>query len=184
MGLYKLQEEFDYINSYDEYFPERICEECFNVYIETGDPYLAEQYLNEQQNILLYESDYDTELGKLLPNWNDLTPQQKTSFAKEMSSELRKECEAMRQKEQEFKDKHPTLYKIKGKGKEYYSKIIEFLKKQKDWFVAKLNTINKWANNCRNNKDKTIFSRIIAFIVRVIKKIANKIADLVDRMKR
>ena len=164
MGLYKLQEEFDYINSYDEYFPERICEECFNVYIETGDPYLAEQYLNEQQNILLYESDYD-------------------SFAKEMSSELRKECEAMRQKEQEFKDKHPTLYKIKGKGKEYYSKIIEFLKKQKDWFVAKLNNINKWANNCRNNKDKTIFSRIIAFIVRVIKKIANKIADLVDRMK-
>ena len=175
MGLYRLQTEEDlYINN--------ICENCLYAYINTGDSIIAEQYfdaqfysiINEEENLYPddHALDFKTAISYLehLPgNKRDQIINQAKEDIKKMTKEMKETSEkyaAIKRKkdDEEYKRNNPNLYKIKSA----YVKI-------KKWFEDKLQKVSKWADECKDNKEKTILTRIIAFIVRMMRKVTNKI---------
>lgn len=169
MSLYRMK-------SQEELYIEESCERCLDVFINTGDVALAESYVFDYDEYYLNEAD-DPE------SWNDLDDNQKRNFATKFTKSIQQYWNDFSEKKKQFEQKHPTLYKIDKTANEYRKKLISFLSEKKDWFVDKLNKISKWADECEDNSKKGTLSRVIAFIVRLIKKIANKIAELTDKIR-
>ena len=170
MGLYRVQTE-------EELYIEESCEKCLDTFINTGDASLAESYVFDD---IYYSLCEEAETSKSL---NDMSDDEKSNFESKVVKSYQQYWKNVEEKRKKFEKEHPNLYKIGKTANEYREKLVHFLSEKKNWFIEKLDQISKWADECEDNNKKAALTRIIAFIVRVIKKIANKIADLVDRMK-
>lgn len=190
MGLYRIPTQ-------EDIYIESICEECIQTYIDTGDELLAEDDLFQQQMMFNQMNDQhqqmlandemrrnqefiddmirqQDELNRFTQDQNHFTSQQLDGVRNFL-----KRLDDIKEKDRrDFKKNHPNLYKLKIKSDKAIHDLSTFFQKQKDYFKKKLVRLNKWAEECKDNKQKSFISRLIAFIVRMIKKLTDKIRNL------
>lgn len=152
MGLYRIPTQEDrYIES--------ICENCLNTYYNTGDEILAEDNFFYALNEM---------------NKEDIINSMKSKHADKPTDRYRLSNHQMQQLEG-FKStsqrKITSALQSKDKGT---------LTKAKEWLEKKLTWLREWAEDCEDNKSKNIIQRMIAFVIRLIDKIARSIKYTVN----
>lgn len=148
MGLYRIPTQ-------EDIYIESICEECIQTYIDTGDEVLAEDNLFYALNEI--DMAYKSKIYAMNKKRDSLKDKYKLS---------NHQMKQLRDFRGESERKIHSAIESKDKG---------VLTKAKEWLENKLTWLREWAEDCEDNKSKNIIQRMIAFVIRLIDKIARSI---------
>lgn len=151
MGLYRMK-------SQEDLYIQESCEKCIKTYIDTGDEVLAEDNLFYALNEMAYKS----KIYEMNKKRDSLKDKYKLSNHQMMK---------LRDFRGESERKIHSALQSKDKGT---------LTKAKEWLEKKLTWLREWAEDCEDNKSKNIIQRMIAFVIRLIDKIARSIKYTVN----
>lgn len=143
MGLYRMK-------SQEDLYIQESCEKCIKTYIDTGDEVLAEDNL-------FYALNEMADKSKIYAAYK------KRDSLKDKYKLSNHQMKQLRDFRGDSERKIHSALESKDKG---------VLTKAKEWLEKKLTWLREWAEDCEDNKSKNIIQRMIAFVIRLIDKIA------------
>lgn len=141
------------IPTQEDVYIESVCEDCLNTYYNTGDEVLAEDNLFYALNEMVDKS-------KIYAAYK------KRDSLKDKYKLSNHQMKQLRDFRGESERKIHSALESKDKG---------VLTKAKEWLEKKLTWLREWAEDCEDNKSKNIIQRMIAFVIRLIDKVARTI---------